>query len=243
MRILICDDEQRFCAEVRRVVEEWKAAKGIESVFVDDYNSSEDLLEDIKNRPPYDLAFLDIQFPGEMNGLELAKLIRAGNEQISIVFISNYEEYAVDGYTVNALRFLYKPAKDDQIRECLDIAWHQYQLTMGSFVMVESKQQLIRLPYKSIRFVESRAHYLEIHLTDSEESSVIIRRKLPEFLPELASQMFVQCHRSYVVNLMYVQKIAKPAITLTDGTYVPVHMKYRENVFRAFRAFYQGGVG
>ena len=242
MRILICDDEQRFCAEVQRVVEEWKASKDIESVFVDVYNSSEDLLEDIRNKPPYDLAFLDIQFPGEMNGLELAKLIRARNEQISIVFISNYEEYAVDGYTVSALRFFYKPVKSDQIKECLDIAWHQYHLTMGSFVMVESKQQLIRLPYKSIRFVESRAHYLEIHLTDTEESSIVIRRKLPEFLPELEAEMFVQCHRSYIVNLMYVQKIEKAAITLTDGTYVPIHIKYRENVFRAFRAFYQGGV-
>ena len=187
VRILICDDEQRFCADVQSVIEEWKAEKNIESVFVDVYNSSEDLLEDIRNNLPYDLAFLDIQFPGEMNGLELAKLIRTGNEQISIVFISNYEEYAVDGYTVNALRFFYKPVKGNQIKECLDIAWHQYRLTMSSFVMVESKQQLIRLSYKSIRFVESRAHYLEIHLTDTEESNVVIRRKLPEFLPELDS--------------------------------------------------------
>ena len=169
-------------------------------------------------------------------------MIRAGNEQISIVFISNYEECAVGGYTVNALRFFYKPVRSDQIKECLDIAWHQYRLTMGSFVMVESKQQMIRLPFKSIRFVESRAHYLEIHLTDFDESSVVIRRKLRAFLPEQDSEMFVQCHRSYIVNLMYIQKIEKAAITLTDGTYVPIHIKYRENVFRAFRAFYQGGV-
>lgn len=61
MRILICDDDQRFCADVQSVIEEWKTEKSIESVFVDVYNSSEDLLEDIRNKPPYIVNLMYVQ--------------------------------------------------------------------------------------------------------------------------------------------------------------------------------------
>ena len=51
MRILICDDEPRFCEDVQRAIEEWKSENRIESVFIDVYTSSEDLLEDIRSKP------------------------------------------------------------------------------------------------------------------------------------------------------------------------------------------------
>lgn len=240
MRILICDDEKKYSDLMLYAVQRWKSKNTAAEVSVDIYNSSEDMLETLGKKVVYDLAFLDIQFPGEMNGLQLAHELRLLNEQMIIVFISNYEEYAVDGYKVNALRFFFKPIQDEQVFECLDLAYHQWQLMMGSCLLVESKQQMVKLPYKSIYYIESQAHYLEFHLINQDNSNVLVRQKLADLLSSLPQEMFIQCHRSCVVNLLYVQRISKNTLTLTNGIELPVSSKYRESLLASFRLFFQG---
>ena len=132
MKVLICDDERQYSDAINAAIQRWQMQQPSSIVSVDTYNSSEDMLESLKCKTIYDLAFLDIQFPGEMNGLQVARELRLLNEQMVIVFISNYEEYAIDGYRVNALRFFYKPITDEQIFECLDLSYHQWQLMVDA---------------------------------------------------------------------------------------------------------------
>lgn len=240
MRILICDDEKQYCDAIRASVGRWAAKQSPLVIHVDTYSSSEDMLESLRHKVVYDIAFLDIQFPGEMNGLQVARELRALNEQMVIVFISNYEKYAVDGYKVNALRFFYKPVTDSQIFECLDIAYRQWRLLIDTYLLVESKQQMCRIPYRSILYIESRAHYISIHSANEEKGGISVRRRLADIMDDLPSEMFVQCHRSFVVNLLFVQKISRKQIVLTDGTEIPISPRNRDDVLMRFKYFYQG---
>ena len=240
MRILVCDDEQQYSDAIYAAIQRWKTNRGIQAVIIDTFNSSEDLLDAFTNKRTYDIAFLDIQFPGETTGLQVAKELRTLNEQMFIVFVSNYEEYAVDGYKVNALRFISKPISDPQIFECLDIAFHQWQLLLGSFMLVESKQQVFRMSYKSVLYIESRAHYLDIHFSDYGKERLSVRRKLIDLMKDLPSDMFIQCHRSFVINLSYVQRVTRSQICMVDGTEIPMSIKYREKVLYQFKALFQG---
>jgi len=241
MRILICDDEKQSSDAIHAAIGRWATHNSTSSFQIDTYASSEDMLDSLRNKIVYDIAFLDIRFPGEMNGLQLASELRALNEQMIVVFISNYEEYAIDGYKVNALRFFYKPISDSQIFECLDIAYRQWKLLINKYLLVESKQQLCRMPYRSILYLESQSHYVCIHSVSNTIKEVIVRKRLAELIEDLPTEMFVQCHRSFVINLLFVQKISRKQITLTDGTEIPISPRNRDRVLLKFKYFFQGG--
>lgn len=169
MRILVCDDERFYIDAVLGAIGRWKAVHPNASLLVSSYNSSEDIYEEWCSAPPYDMAFLDIQFPNEMTGLSLAHRLRCLNEHMSIVFVTNYEEYAIQGYKVNALRFLPKPIEDKDIFECLDIAYRQWVNVHDMSMLVSSNSSIYRIPYKAILYMESHAHYVN-YLEGGKES-------------------------------------------------------------------------
>lgn len=242
MRTLICDDEIHYANAIKESIERWKKKTGIVSITYDVFRSSEDMLDSLRNQTIYDLVFLDIQFPTELNGLQVAKQLRMLNDQVVIVFVSNYDEYAIDGYKVNALRFLTKPISDNQVFECLDIAYRQWQITSSnSVILLETKQQMHRISNKSIVYIESRAHYLDIHTLNIENGTITIRMKIGEILKDLPSDMFVQCHQSYIINLLYVQRLTRTRVTLINNQEAPMSLKYRDAVYKKFKQLYQGG--
>ena len=69
MRTLICDDEIHYANAIKESIERWKKKTGIVSITYDVFRSSEDMLDSLRNQTIYDLVFLDIQFPTELNGL------------------------------------------------------------------------------------------------------------------------------------------------------------------------------
>ena len=159
MRIVICDDERQYADFVEAAIEKWKASRKVTSIYVSKIQSSEDVCEGIGQSLPYDVAFLDIQFPGEMDGLKLAQMLKAQSEFMTLILMTNYQEYAIEGYRVSALRFLTKPLSESAIWECLDIAHHQWTLMNDRSLMIKTSQQVMRLPYRSIIYAESMAHY------------------------------------------------------------------------------------
>lgn len=243
MRTLICDDEIHYANAIKESIERWKKKTGNVSITYDVFRSSEDMLDSLRNQIIYDLVFLDIQFPTELNGLQVAKQLRMLNDQVVIVFVSNYDEYAIDGYKVNALRFLTKPISDNQVFECLDIAYRQWQITSANTVIVlETKQQIHKISNNSIVYIESRAHYLDIHTLNIENGTITIRMKIGEILKDLPTDMFVQCHQSYIINLLYVQRLTRTRVTLTNNQETPMSLKYRDAVYKKFKQLYQGGI-
>lgn len=243
MRTLICDDEIHYANAIKESIERWKKKTGNVSITYDVFRSSEDMLDSLRNQTIYDLVFLDIQFPAELNGLQVAKQLRMLNDQVVIVFVSNYDEYAIDGYKVNALRFLTKPISDNQVFECLDIAYRQWQITSANAVIVlETKQQIHKISNNSIVYIESRTHYLDIHTLNIENDTITIRMKIGEILKDLPSDMFVQCHQSYIINLLYVQRLTRTRVTLTNNQETPMSIKYRDAVYKKFKQLYQGGI-
>lgn len=240
MRILICDDEKQYSDAIRDSIYRWASQRAVTAFSIDIHASSEDMLESLRNRAVYDIAFLDIQFPGEMNGLQIAQQLRLINEQMNIVFISNYEEYAAEGYRVNALRFFYKPVCDDQIFECMDIAYHQRRMQIDSCLVIDNKQQFYRIRYRSILYIESQTHYIHIHSADGKKEVLTFRRKIADVMQKLPDEMFVQCHRSFIVNLLYTKRISRGMIYLTDGTEIPVSPRSSEDVLNRFKNLFQG---
>lgn len=237
MHILICDDDARHSESVLASIERWKQRGGSANIAVERFRSPGAALLFLKGREAFDLAFLEAQFPGEMDGLQLARELRLRNPRTEIVFITGREEYAPRGYEVGALRFLRKPADEEQIRACLDIACRSWRDAQSeASIAVERRQVIYRIPCSMIRYIESAAPYLDIHTDGPQPQKLHIRRKLSDISGALPPGMFVQCHQSFLVNPRYVHRVSKQNIVLLDGTEIPVSAKCRESTYARFKA-------
>lgn len=239
MRIAICDDEIIYRIAISQAIERWQKENSINGLLVKQYHSSEELLFDIEKGQSYDVLFLDIQIPNEMRGIDLAKKIRELDECTQIVFFTNFSEYACEGYHVNALRYLHKPVHPEQISECMNITYRQWRSTQGKCVILENKREKIVLRYRNVLYVESSGHSIIIHHIQ-EDNTVSIRYKLSQILKLLPESIFVMCNRSYIVNIIYVCKIAYDKVIMSDGKEITIGKRYRETLRGAFGKYFQG---
>lgn len=240
MNIVVCDDNALCRQSISNSISRWASMHCLNFAIVQHvFSSTEDLLYAWENGLEIDMLFLDIQIPGEMSGLDLAKELRKKGSQVCIVFTTNYSEYACEGYSVSALRYLRKPVQDNQVFECLDISYRQWSYSQGTSIFLDTQKRKIIIPCKQIIYIEIQGHYLTVHPIES--MPIQIRGNIACIAEKLPPQMFVQCHRSFIVNLSYVRNITKSDITLVGNTHIPVGIRYVEKVFEAVRHFYQGG--
>ncbi len=234
MRIAVCDDVQLYVDSVTEYIHAWNPSK---EIIVKTFTSSEDLYEQVGRAVPYDVAFLDIKFPGELSGMELARQMRIWNEDMVIVFMSDVDDYAVDGYRVNAFRYLCKPLAYEDVAECLDVAYHRLTVSRKTMVFIDGKDKIV-MEGARILSIESRGHYLIFRLTDHEECT--FRKKISEILPVLPDELFEQCHRSFIVNVMHIRKLLKDEMFLVDGSVVPISPHYRDKVCEKLMMLFRG---
>ena len=118
LRVAICDDEKYFREEIKRLVEQYLKEKKI--IFcIDLFTSGLEFCSDDNNLQQYDIIFLDIGMK-EMNGMETAYAIREKNQNVDIVFITIMMDYALEGYRVDAVRYILKDDLESLLPECMD---------------------------------------------------------------------------------------------------------------------------
>lgn len=240
MNIVICDDEKIYLKSISEKIDEWARNNNCwKDVIIRTFHSSEDLLDAWENGLIIDILFLDIQIPNELSGLDIAKQIFEKDDTIPIVFVTNYSEYACDGYQVNALRYILKPFSFSEISECMNIAWNRWQLLQTNSITIKTKKQTYILPYKNIFSFESLGHYVVVRCINN----TIIEYRAPFSVLQAAidSDLFVRCHRSFIVNVLYIRRVQSSEVQLSNGQRIPIGKKYLNDFLNAFTRYYQGG--
>lgn len=239
MNVVICDDERVYIQSIKEKVEKWAAEKAVDrSIVIRTFLSSEDLLEAWESGLTIDMLFLDVQIPHELSGMEIAKQIFEKNEYVPIAFITNYSEYACEGYHVNALRYIVKPVHQKDIDECMNISWNRWNLSLSESIRVKTSTCMMALPVKDILMIESIGHQLRIHTIN--DGITEIRARLIDYAKLLPDGLFAQCHKSYIVNIMYVRRIEPSQLTLATREVVPIGRKYTQGFFSLFNSYNQG---
>lgn len=164
-QIAICDDEEKQRAYIKSLVEGW-LRQTFHHTKIQEYVSSEQFLfEQAYDRTQ--ILFLDIEME-KMDGIALAREIRKHNRQLQIIFVTGYMEYIQEGYNVEALHYLLKPVSQEKIDSVLDRAVERLK-TADAVLLVESGGEVLRLPLKEIRFIESNRNYNIIHADNDYE--------------------------------------------------------------------------
>lgn len=202
-------------------------------------NGHDTLLLTSKLQP--DVIFLDIQMPG-MNGLAAAEALKERSNAI-IVFVTAYDEHALEAFRVNALDYLVKPVNDAQFAETLlrikSRVIHKRALAMPLVSEQASTDYLKRLGIKdgktismvdvaSIEYIESAGDYLCIYASGKTH---IQRQTLKAQLDLLDPSQFVRLHRSHAVNLRHLQALEEDE----NGLQAILHSGHKLSVSRRFQ--------
>ena len=200
------------------------------------YNNATDALHGI-TEDAVDLLFLDIQMP-ELNGLELSTMVP---ENTRIVFTTAFDQYAVDGFRVNALDYLLKPISYADFMEACNKAQQWFQLVQQQeesspaavaeeikSIFVKSEYKLLQINLDDIRYIEGLKDYVKIYTEQSPHPilSLMNMKAIEQMLP---TSRFIRVHRSFIVQKSKIREIERNRIVFGD-VYIPIGDSYKQAV-------------
>lgn len=212
MRVAICDDEKIQLSITKTSVEN---AYNSLDLIVDTYTSGIELLNavDVVN---YDLIILDIEMPG-VNGIDTAKRLRKIEDKTAIVFLTSHVEYALEGYEVNALRYLTKPASTEKLSEIITYLLEQKK--KDKRILLRNSEDVEMVCVADIYYMEAQDQMIRV-VTDKGEYRN--RYNLGDYETELSAYGFFRIHRGYLINLGHVLKMTGREIVMEDGAALPI---------------------
>jgi len=214
LKISICDDERAQREYLTTLIRKWAVANEI-TIRLSDYESAEAFLFAYENDS--DILILDIQMK-EMDGVTLAKKIRARNKEVQIIFVTGYMDYIADGYDVEALHYLIKPATEEKLFAVLNRATEKLERNEQA-LLVQHDGMNTRVPLYEISHLEVRHN----HVTIFGMEEYVIKKTLNELEKELShDSSFFRVGRSFIVNLRYIKKCSKTEIYMKNGAIIPL---------------------
>lgn len=245
LNIAIVEDESVHAELLERYLDSW-AKKNHIACKLCKFLSAEGFLFEWTENHIWDAVFLDIQMPG-IDGVELAKRIRAEDQKVAIVFATGITDYLQEGYEVAALHYLVKPLDEQKVGMCMNRIMKGKMSQGRECAVVTSGERdgercTLRLLPEDILYIEAFLHYTEVHVKEGiyrtkEGIGVWQKRLSGEQLP-FGQTMFVVCHRSYLVNLLYVTRIENTELVLDSGDRLPLSRRNQRAVNEAFIRFY-----
>lgn len=202
----------------------------------------------LKNQP--DLLFLDIQMPGK-NGFDLLRELN--NYDFEVIFVTAYDQYAIQAMRFSALDYLLKPIDINELQAAVDRAIKKCKLKVQNQQLEnlihllksqqnKEEQRIALTTLKETRFVktgdivrcESSNNYSTFYLNNDEE--LLVSRPIYEFEEILAGYGFIRCHQSHLVSKKYVRSWKKEYgdyLLLINGTEIPVSRNKKDLVKKA----------
>ena len=178
-----------------------------------------------------DLMFVDINMPG-LSGMDFVKSL---NRPPKVIFTTAYEEYALEGFRVDAVDYLLKPIGYPDFLKAAEKAKERLgtQLAESSKVesddthlFIKSEYKIIRINLVDIMYIEGMREYVRIHLEKGKPVMTLMSmKKMEAFLPE---NSFMRVHRSFIVNLNKITTIERNRIVFDKKVYIPVSDHYKE---------------
>lgn len=240
LRIAYCEDESIQLDYMEELIKKWAENNKIEYCF-SGFRSAKEFLFENEDNYPFDVVILDIDME-EMDGMKLARKIRECDMKLPIVFLTNRKEYVFEGYEVNAYRYLLKPMNEEKLAEIFnDIS--KMTNKEKRYLIEKQDSELIKIELEDIMYLESNGHYLTIHTI---KDNIVVKKSLQEEIraicidgQTLFENGFIATHRSFLVNLKYIDRVLRAQCILSSEEIVPISRNAYKEVNEAFIRYYK----
>ncbi|MGJ0906512.1 LytR/AlgR family response regulator transcription factor [Clostridium botulinum] len=228
LKLAICDDEKYQREEIVGIIVEALRLKN-KQYKIFQFDNGENL---VSSTDVFDIYFLDIKMD-KLTGLEVAKKIRLINKEAIIIFITGLKDYVFDAFDVNAFHYILKPIDENKLKDVLYSALLQFD-KKDEFIIAKTISQATKIFLKDIMYIESQHRKLRIH---TKNNIIEYYHKISDIEKELYGCSFFRCHKSYIVNLKYVESYDNVFITLINSEKIYVS-KYRLDDFSKAFMYY-----
>lgn len=242
IRTLVIDDEPLALAQLANYV------NNIPYMMLVAQCQSAMEAREILERERIDAMFIDINMP-DINGMDFVRSLTAPP---LVVFTTAYSEYAVDGYKVDAVDYLLKPFGLDDFRRAAQRVKKRYDIdnaqanapatapvpdTDDDTIFLKTEHRVVRVSMNKIRYVEGMSEYLKVYIEGQRPIVILLSmKKMEEYLPA----HFLRIHRSYIVNMKWVQEVTKNRIMMDADTYLPIGDMYKDALTKYLADKYLG---
>ncbi len=238
MKIAVCDDNQEELHRVASLLEDYQEEKTV-SISLRLFGSSVELAS-IAQQENFDLYLLDVLMPA-LNGMELAREIRTFNTAVPILFLTSSPEFAVESYTVHAANYLLKPVSRESLFSALDDISAQQKADRKNYIIVKSNIGVRKILLSQLVYVEAQDRRVIYHLQNGGQVDCIAR--FSAIAGELLKNIeFIQPHRSYLVNMSYINIIGTMDMELQDHTVLPLAQRRVAEIKDYYLAYQMGEI-
>ena len=230
MHIVICDDLEQDAQETKYFLETYFTQHQRALPQIDIVRTSRELWQ----QKQIELLFLDIELAGEL-GIAVAEEVNRQYPDTLIIFVSSYPFYVTDTYKVKAVQFLIKPLQQDVFAQVMDQVLRCYK-GKNAYYFRRCEGEQMAILKSQVVYIAAQKRILTAHLANG-----TMRRyygTLAEEQQELAGNAFVRCHKSYLVNLNYVQRMDRKGIVVkflnAQTKTIPVGESAYQSVYTAY---------
>ncbi len=185
---------------------------------------------------PVDLLFLDIEMP-ELSGLDFIKSLK---HPPKIILVTAYRDYALDAFDLDVLDYLLKPVSFERLLQALDKFYESFQsrenvipstnesnTNTAQFLQIKADKKTVRIPLQNILYIESMKDYQKIHTVGG---NTVTQMSLKSILEKLPDNLFMQIHRSFIINLDKIDSFTSNSIEIKKQE-LPIGRMYRAALF------------
>ena len=229
MRFAVCDDE----IEIRKDIAQ-KIRLLIPNAAISEFSSGNELID---SSEIFDIIFLDIEMSG-IDGMQTARELRKMGSRSVVIFVTAFSDRVFEAFDVNAFNFLVKPVSAVKFYEVLKRAEESLEIPPSTllderYITIKSGGVSTKLSLSEIYYAEIFNRIIMLHTIGG---NIKYYGKISE-LEECVGSSFFRCHRSYLINLRYIDSYTSSDITLSNGDKVVLAKKRYSDLVKAYMKF------
>lgn len=226
INIAICDDDAYVVGQLEHILLRTGKKMGMK-FSVECYFTGAELLNDISRGYTFDIIYLDIEMQG-LNGIETAKIIRNKDDIVILIYVTSYESYAKDLFSMKPFEFMLKPVNENTFIKIFENAVCEL-LKYKSYFDFKFNKSWYKVPVQSIIYFESKKRLVYLYTTQGTYKFYGKLNDIEKYF-EKSKAIFWRIHQSYLVNYQFILKISYECILLMDGTELSISVERRKEI-------------
>lgn len=230
-KIAIVDDDKTALSISKGAIEQF--LNDHEVAFSLDAFSSSNAFIMMAKEEKYQLVLLDIDMD-EINGIEAGKIIKEDNPQADIIFLSQREDLVFDTLYLHPFGFIRKSKLLQDFPSVMELylETHSTSNPTSHQLIVTSKTGVININIDEVMYIEGNKNYQTIYLKNS--SAFDVRLSMGELEDSLHDKGFIRIHKGYLVNYLFIRKIVKADVILTNNKILPLANKRKDEIMEQY---------
>lgn len=235
MRVAVVEDEEDVRSQLLTYLKQYEEETGM-PVQAEAFCDGSELAEKYEYETAFDVVLLDIEME-RLDGMKTARLVRARDTDVILIFITNMAQFVMEGYKVSAMDFVLKPISYYMFREKMKKSARKIESRAEKFVIARSREGIYKIYTKDILYIEVQNHALIYHTL---AKNFVCSGSLKKVEKDMKGTAFARCSASYLVHFSHIKKVEQEQLIMDNGDVLPIGKTRKKQLMELLTDYYGG---